>query len=70
MIRSVLAVERAITQDMETRHLVHTDVLESVSETVYNPLSPRLHVCPRHGACAAQVWSKHLQKNRNGSHLN
>lgn len=41
MIQSVLAEERAITQDTETRHLVHTwqdtDVLESVDKELRPP---------------------------------
>lgn len=63
MIQSVLAEERAITQDMKTRHLVHTwqdtDALKSVDKAP-QPLSSRLHPRLLHRACAAPVWNRHL----------
>lgn len=70
----MLAEERAITQDTETRHLVHTwqdtDVLESVDDKSLRTLCYRLHVCPTHCACAAPVWNQHLvniSKRGNGA---
>lgn len=56
MIQSVLTEERPITQEMETRHLVHTwsdtDVLESAGTALqpfhYIPVLPVLHLFGKH----------------------
>ncbi len=69
MIQSVLAEQWAITQDTETRHLVHTwqdtDVLESVGKPL-RPHSYSLHVCPPRRASAAPVWNQHLVNTSKG----